>query len=216
MKNGGTIRFCDRTAAARPSDRLESLKGKTCCRQVKFYSGVSPLTSRWSCLSRILARRLNPAVLHPARSNCRIPLAGLRRRLASSPNFARPRPTRRKGRYGHSRPIKSVMPLDLNAPFGTSATKGSLHVETALHSGLSPFGWSPLLSPLTGGRSLGVAGSLPARTKRFFSGDVACVSKPNESCDEPEPVAPAVQGLPERRRSTLRRERYPVIPRARI
>jgi hypothetical protein len=62
---------------------LESLKGKSCCRQVKFYSGVSPLTSRWSCLSRILARRLNPAVLHPARSNCRIRLAGLRRRLAS-------------------------------------------------------------------------------------------------------------------------------------
>jgi hypothetical protein len=44
---------------------LESLKGKRCCRQVKFYSGVSPLTSRWSCLSRILARRLNRAVLHP-------------------------------------------------------------------------------------------------------------------------------------------------------
>jgi hypothetical protein len=33
---------------------LESLKGKRCCRQVKFYSGVSPLTSRWCCLSRIL------------------------------------------------------------------------------------------------------------------------------------------------------------------
>jgi hypothetical protein len=61
---------------------LESLKGKRCCRQVKFYSGVSPLTSRWSCLSRILARQLNPAVLHPSRSNCRIRLAGLRRRLA--------------------------------------------------------------------------------------------------------------------------------------
>jgi hypothetical protein len=61
---------------------LESLKGKRCCRQVKFYSGVPLLTSRWFCLSRILARRLNPAVLHPARSNCRIPLAGLRRRLA--------------------------------------------------------------------------------------------------------------------------------------
>jgi hypothetical protein len=30
-----------------------------------------------------LARRLNPAVLHPSRSNCRIRLAGLRRRLAS-------------------------------------------------------------------------------------------------------------------------------------
>jgi hypothetical protein len=29
------------------------------------------------------ARRLNPAVLHPSRSNCRIRLAGLRRRLAS-------------------------------------------------------------------------------------------------------------------------------------
>jgi hypothetical protein len=95
-------------------------------------------------------------------------------------------------------------------------TKALEYGVTALHSGLSPFGWSPLLSPLTGGRSLGVAGSLPARTKRFFSGDVACVSRPNESCDEPEPVAPAVQGLPERRRSTLRRERYPVIPRARI
>jgi hypothetical protein len=34
--------------------KLESLKGKRCCRQVKFYCGVSPLTSRWSCLSRIL------------------------------------------------------------------------------------------------------------------------------------------------------------------
>ena len=33
---------------------LESLKGKRCCRQVKFYSGVSRLTSPWSCLSRIL------------------------------------------------------------------------------------------------------------------------------------------------------------------
>jgi hypothetical protein len=33
---------------------LESLKGKRCCRKVKFYSGVFPLTSRWSCLSRIL------------------------------------------------------------------------------------------------------------------------------------------------------------------
>jgi hypothetical protein len=63
---------------------LESLKGKRCCRQLKFYSGVPLLTSRWFCLSRILARRLNPAVLHPARSNCRIPLAGLRRRLASA------------------------------------------------------------------------------------------------------------------------------------
>ena len=63
---------------------LESLKGKRGCRQVKFYSGVSRLTSRWSCLSRILARRLNPAVLHPSQSNCRIRLAGLRRRLARS------------------------------------------------------------------------------------------------------------------------------------
>ena len=33
---------------------LESLKGKRCCRQIKFYSGVSLLTSRWFCLSRIL------------------------------------------------------------------------------------------------------------------------------------------------------------------
>ena len=33
---------------------LESLKGKTCCRQVKFYSGVYALASRWFCLSRIL------------------------------------------------------------------------------------------------------------------------------------------------------------------
>jgi ActR/RegA family two-component response regulator len=33
-----------------------------------------------ACL--VLARRLNPAVLHPSRSNCRIRLAGLRRRLA--------------------------------------------------------------------------------------------------------------------------------------
>jgi hypothetical protein len=37
-----------------PVKALESLKDKRCCREVKFYSGVSPLTSRWSCLSRIL------------------------------------------------------------------------------------------------------------------------------------------------------------------
>jgi hypothetical protein len=33
---------------------LESLKGKTCCRQVKFYSGVYALAPWWFCLSRIL------------------------------------------------------------------------------------------------------------------------------------------------------------------
>jgi hypothetical protein len=35
-------------------ESLESLKGKTCCRQVKFYSAVYALASRWFCLSRIL------------------------------------------------------------------------------------------------------------------------------------------------------------------
>jgi hypothetical protein len=34
--------------------QIESLKGKTRCRQVKFYSGVCALASRWFCLSRIL------------------------------------------------------------------------------------------------------------------------------------------------------------------
>jgi hypothetical protein len=63
---------------------LESLKGKTCCRQVKFYSGVYALAWRWFCLSRILARPLNSAAPRPALSNCRIPLAGLRRGLARS------------------------------------------------------------------------------------------------------------------------------------
>ncbi|MBV8227822.1 MAG: prephenate dehydrogenase/arogenate dehydrogenase family protein, partial [Verrucomicrobia bacterium] len=33
---------------------LESLKGKRCCRQIKFYCGVCLLTLRWFCLSRIL------------------------------------------------------------------------------------------------------------------------------------------------------------------
>jgi hypothetical protein len=33
---------------------LESLKGKTCCRQVKFYFVVYALGSWWFCLSRIL------------------------------------------------------------------------------------------------------------------------------------------------------------------
>ena len=35
-------------------EQLESLKGKMCCRQIKFYSGVYALVSRWFCLSRIL------------------------------------------------------------------------------------------------------------------------------------------------------------------
>jgi glycosyltransferase involved in cell wall biosynthesis len=34
--------------------RLESLKGKRCCRQVKFYRGVCALTAQRFCLSRIL------------------------------------------------------------------------------------------------------------------------------------------------------------------
>jgi hypothetical protein len=33
---------------------LESLKGKRCCRQVKFYSGVCALVAWRFCLSRIL------------------------------------------------------------------------------------------------------------------------------------------------------------------
>jgi hypothetical protein len=44
---------------------LESLKGKRCCRQVKFYSGDSPLTSRWSCLSRILSEAAEPRCSTP-------------------------------------------------------------------------------------------------------------------------------------------------------
>ena len=36
-----------------------------CCRQVKFYSGVSPLTSRWSCLSRILSEAAEPRCSTP-------------------------------------------------------------------------------------------------------------------------------------------------------
>jgi hypothetical protein len=48
----GEIASCRATMAEAIS--LESLKGKTCCRQVKFYSGVYALASRWFCLSRIL------------------------------------------------------------------------------------------------------------------------------------------------------------------
>ena len=33
---------------------LESLKGKRCCKQVKFYPGVCALAARRFCLSRIL------------------------------------------------------------------------------------------------------------------------------------------------------------------
>ena len=62
--------------------QLESLKGKMRCRQVKFYSGVYALATRWFCLSRILARPLNPAAPRLALSNSRIPLVGLRRGLA--------------------------------------------------------------------------------------------------------------------------------------
>jgi hypothetical protein len=50
---------------SRFSTRLESLKGKRCCREVKFYSGVSPLTSRWSCLSRILSEAAEPRCSTP-------------------------------------------------------------------------------------------------------------------------------------------------------
>ena len=61
---------------------LESLKGKRCCKQVKFYPGVCALAARRFCLSRILARPLTPAALRSAQSSRRIPLAGLRRGLA--------------------------------------------------------------------------------------------------------------------------------------
>ena len=63
-------------------DELESLKGKSCCRQVKFYSGVCALAAWRFCLSRILARPLNSAALRSAQSSRRVPLAGLRRGLA--------------------------------------------------------------------------------------------------------------------------------------
>jgi len=43
---------------------LESLKGKSCCRQVKFYSGVCALAAWRFCLSRILKAGPGPWSYH--------------------------------------------------------------------------------------------------------------------------------------------------------
>ena len=60
-------RVISATGATLPKFRasLESLKSKRCCRQVKFYSGVCSLTSRWSCLSRILSEAAEPRCSKP-------------------------------------------------------------------------------------------------------------------------------------------------------
>ena len=65
-----------------PIGPLESLKGKRCCRQIKFYCGVRLLTLRWFCLSRILSEAAEPRCSTPSAIKLPDALAGLRRRLA--------------------------------------------------------------------------------------------------------------------------------------